>query len=29
VLRRDFAERYTVAALGNPEVRARLLQAPD
>jgi len=29
VLRRDFAERYTVAALDNPEVRARLLQAPD
>jgi hypothetical protein len=29
VLRRDFAERYTVASLDNPEVRARLLQAPD
>jgi len=25
----ELAERYTVAALDNPEVRAQLLQAPD
>ena len=29
VLRRDFSERYSVATLDNPAVRAQLLQAPD